>query len=81
MDNIVTPVKVDQLELLLRSTLYDQKDSLYLIAGFRTGFDLEYQGNLNRRDRSKNLPFREGVGSPRELWSKMTKEVQLGRYA
>ena len=42
--NIVTPVKVEQLEGLLHESHYDGKEIDFLVRGFKSGFDLNYQG-------------------------------------
>ena len=78
--DIVTPVKVNLLREYLGKTNYDQKETEYLVNGFAEGFSLEYEGPWDRHDTARNLPFNE-VGSHEELWSKMIKEVGLGRFA
>ena len=60
---------------------YCEKEIRFLVTGFREGFNLEYDGPWDRRDTSRNLPFRDGIGSPQELWDKVIKEVKLKRYA
>ena len=48
--------------------------------GFKNGFSLEYQGSIHGiRRTSQNLPFR--IGDEKILWSKVMKEVKLGRFA
>ena len=47
--------------------------------GFTRGFQLEYDGLMERQDTSINLPFH--VGDKMELWNKIMKEVGAGRYA
>ena len=79
MQNIVTPVKVKELERLLIDTGYDVNKRQYLIDGFTQGFDLEYGGSRERQDRSNNIPFT--IGNKFELWSKIMKEVKEGHYA
>ena len=52
----------------------------FLHSGFKNGFSLCYQGPLRKEKRfSPNLKLR--VGSHIELWNKVMKEVQAGRYA
>ena len=58
---------------------YQKDESQYLVDGFSFGFDLHYMGPTNRQDTSRNLPFH--VGNHEELWSKIMKEVKLGRFA
>ena len=65
---------------MLIESKYDKAETEYLVNGFRYGFDIEYEGPTERRDYSHNIPFRS-VGSSKELWSKLMKEVQLKRYA
>ena len=76
LDNIVTPVKVDRLEQLLKETHYDSHEIEFLVTGLRQGFDIGYEGPTNRKDTSKNIPFTKGVGSNQELWEKLIKEVE-----
>ena len=76
---IKTPIKVDALENLLIETGYDKVKRKRLVQGFREGFDIGYRGPMNRCDTAKNLPFK--VGSRVDLWNKVMKEVQEGRYA
>ena len=47
--------------------------------GFTRGFQLEYDGLMERQDTSINLPFH--VGDKMELWNKIMKEVGAGCYA
>ena len=79
LSDIVTPVKVDELERLLKETKYDTSETEYLIQGFRNGFSLEYCRPRERKSQSKNIPFRR-IGDKFELWQKIMKEVKLGRY-
>ena len=80
MDNIKTPINVQQLEQILTEHGYDLKKKQYLINGFRHGFKLEYKGKLKGVKRiAPNLKLR--IGNKVELWNKVMKEVDLGRYA
>ena len=76
---MVTPVKADNLEQLLKATNYDKKETRFLVNGFRYGFPLCYKGPRKRQDRSKNIPFT--VGNKEEMWEKMMKETESGRFA
>ena len=78
--NIITPVKVDLLEKMLIESKYDAEETKFLVKGFREGFDICYEGPEQRKDYSDNIPFRS-VGSSKELWQKLMKEVNLRRYA
>ena len=64
----------------MKESKYDEAETRYLVDGFKNGFDIEYNGPEERWDYSKNIPFKS-VGSNRELWDKLMKEVQLKRYA
>ena len=79
LDDIVMPIKPDVLTKLLEETNYCLVKTKFLKDGFSNGFDLQYHGPVNRRNRSKNLPFR--VGNPQDMWDKIMKEVRLHRYA
>ena len=51
----------------------------YLVKGFRKGFFLCYEGPLTDVKReAPNLKLR--VGSKMELWNKVMKEMEAGRY-
>ena len=80
MDSIVTPVKVDVLETLLKSEGYDVKETKFLVDGFQNGFSLGYMGSTAVTMRSPNLP----LGSIEKhiiLWNKIMKEVKEKCYA
>ena len=80
LTDIVTPVKAEKLRSLLLETGYDQGKIEFLYKGFKEGFCLHYAGPLESGQRTApNLKLR--IGSPVELWNKVMKEVQLGRYA
>ena len=79
LENVQTPIDVDELEHLLRLSMYDPAKTSSLVRGFRDGFDLNYQGPTQRKNRFKNIPFT--VGNKVEMWNKIMKEVSLGRYA
>ena len=44
LKDIVTPVKVQECEKLLRESGYDVAKTQYLMNGFKKGFTLGYQG-------------------------------------
>ena len=80
LDRILTPVKHEQLEKLLTLSGYDTNKMKFLTQGFKYGFKLQYEGNLEKARRfAPNLKLR--VGSPTELWNKVMNEVELGRFA
>ena len=78
IENIVTPVKLDKLKELLQRSAYDKEKTKFLLDGFANSFDLEYEGPTERRNLSRNLPFT--VEDKFQLWTKVMKEVKLGRY-
>ena len=79
LHTITTPVKVSQLEQLLRQSNYPEKETKYLVEGFTCGFDFHYEGSNDRRDTSRNLPLT--CGTQADVWQKMMKEVKLHRFA
>ena len=79
LEDIVTPINVDLLEKLLIESKYDEKETDFLVKGFREGFDIGYEGPTNRKDYSVNIPFKS-VGSSKELWDKLMAEVRQKRY-
>ena len=79
LNDIVTPVKVDQYEQLLKETYYDMDKTEKLITGFRNGFSIQYDGPKKVKKNSPNLPLT--VGSEVEIWNKVIKEVKGKRYA
>ena len=68
------------MEELLNAAGYDQGKTEYLVNGFRNGFNIEYAGRMDRREFSDNLPLGD-LGDSTDLWNKVMKEVELGRYA
>ena len=79
IDNIVTPIKVEVFDQLLRKNNYDEEKRKILVDGFQHGFDIGYQGPTDRRDLSHNIPLT--VGDKFQLWEKMMKETKMGRFA
>ena len=79
MENLQTPVNVEVLDKLLEISNFDKNKRLFLTKGFREGFDLGYKGEENVKMTARNLKL--NIGSQEELWSKVLKEVELGRYA
>ena len=73
------PINVDELYEMLRISGYDKKKTTELVFGFKFGFKLNYQGPLQRRNYSKNIPFT--IGDKIEIWNKIMKEVAANRYA
>ena len=58
---------------------YNEKEIEFLRKGFTTGFDIGYEGPINRQSVSENIPLK--IGSKEELWNKLMKEVKLRRVA
>ena len=80
VDKITTPVKADILKKLLKESNYPDDKTEFLVKGFREGFLLGYEGpRVDIRREAKNLRLR--IGSQTELWNKVMKEMELGRYA
>ena len=77
--NIVTPVKVEIYESMLKNAGYDEQKTDFLVKGFKNGFSLGYQGPKKVAKKSANLKFT--VGSSTELWNKIMTEVKAKRYA
>ena len=79
LEDIVTPVNVQEYKSLLQQSGYNKEKTRYLVNGFTKGFSLEYQGPKKVTKTANNLPLR--VGSKTELWNKVMVEVKAGRYA
>ena len=79
LENVVTPINVQNFENWLHRSEYDPEETHFLVQGFKCGFSLEYMGPRERKNLSNNLPFK--VGDKHDMWSKIMKEVSLGRYA
>ena len=79
LNDIVTPVKVDVSENLLKEANYDANEIEFVINGFKEGFPIGYEGREERKSQAPNLRLR--CGSKTQLWNKVMKEVKLGRYA
>ena len=80
LEAIVTRVRPQRLEQLLKDSGYDRGKTKYLVDGFTNGFKFHYKGPLENGQRfAPNLKLR--IGSKTELWNKVMKEVELGRYA
>ena len=79
LTSVVTPIKVDKFEEMLKDSNYPQQKIKFLISGFRQGFEIGYEGDRNIQLTSQNL--RLHVGNQTELWNKVMKEVSLKRFA
>ena len=82
MDSIVTPVKIEVYEMYLHDSGYSSKfpeKAKLLIDGFKHSFDLGYEGDEHVKRSAQNLKIR--IGTEKDLWNKVMKEVKLKRYA
>ena len=78
--DIVTPVNANILGDLLKEGGYDSVKTKFLVEGFKNGFSLEFKGK--RHDIQREAPnIKIRIGSKKEMWNKIMKEVKLGRYA
>ena len=78
--NLITPVKIDKLEELLKETKYDEGKTREIVTGFKYGFPLGYKGR--RKDIQKGAPnLKLRIGDEVDLWNKVMKEVKLKIYA
>ena len=72
---MVTPVKVNRLDRLLKEMKYDEEERKFLIEGFTNGFELGYRGDMKAKMTAPNLR----LYSPHEklvLWNKVMNEVK-----
>ena len=73
------PVKVDALAEWLWKSDYNATEMKFLIKGFSSGFDLEYEESTDRNDTARNIPFT--IGNKKVMWNKIMKVVSMKRYA
>ena len=79
LSSIITPVKVNIYESLLKQAGLDEDKLQYLVKGFTNGFSLGYQGPRKVCKKSPYLKLH--AGSQVELWNKIMTEVKAKRYA
>ena len=79
LSTVVTPVNVKAYETLLKEVEYDDEETSFLVESFKHGFPLHYEGDRNVQLKAPNLKI--SVGTEKDLWNKVMKEVKLGRYA
>ena len=79
LENIITPVNADAFEKLLIESGFDPGRIDKLITGFKEGFNLQYAGDRKLKRFAPNLKL--NIGSQVDLWNKVMKEVEKGRYA
>ena len=80
LENIITPVDVDQYESLLLKSRYNLSETSFLVESFKNGFSLGYCGQEDVKIKSPNLK----ITGPQDLdiiWNKVMKEVEHKRYA
>ena len=78
-NTLITPVKAAVLEKLLVETNYNKKETQFLVNGFKSGFDIGYEGKKESIRRfAPNLKL--AVGSKVDLWNKVMKEVEKKRF-
>ena len=77
IETLPTPVKVDNLELMLST--YDPILRNGLVSGFRNGFDIGFRGQVNSDSKVNNLRSTNGLYSV--VTEALEKEVQAGRIA
>ena len=79
LKNVVTPVRVDELESLLQLSGYPHSELDFIVNGFQNGFDIGYEGPQVQQSSARNLPFT--VGDKLDLWNKLMHEVEAKRVA
>lgn len=79
INNIVTPIKVEVYEEMLRKSGFPEDKAEFLIRGFKHGFDIGYRGPRNVTIQSRNMRCR--VGTKTDLWNMVMAEVKEARYA
>ena len=73
------PINVKRLKFLLHQSGYPKHKIGRIIKGFTIGFDIGYNGPMDRVHEAHNIPLR--IGSQVEMWNKIMKEVMKSRYA
>ena len=79
LTDIVTPLRVEVLQKLLKDSDYDPHETKFLVDGFTQGFDIGYRRPSERQSLSENIPLT--VGTKEDLWGKIMKEIKAGRVA
>ena len=79
LSTVVTPVNIEAYENILKQANYDSNETEFLVNSFKFGFPLNYKGNTKVRQRAPNLKL--NLGTEKDLWNKVMKEVKLKRYA
>ena len=72
-------MKNDVFADMLKQSGYDKSESEFIINGFTHGFPIHYNGPVNHRDTSNNLPLK--CGTAFDLWEKVMKEVSQKHFA
>ena len=71
------PINAELLKQELIDINYDKTKTEILFKGFKEGFDIGYTGPLNRRNTSRNIPFK--VGNPVDMWEKNHERSSSGQ--
>ena len=79
INDIVMPINVEKLRFYLWKSKFNWEKTKVLLKGFTYGFDIGYRGPMERTDKSENIPI--SVGSKKEMWEKLMKEVKVNHYA
>ena len=79
LENIVTPIDVGKYYKLLKNSGFDKQKSRFLCKGFKNGFYIGYEGDLDVAITAPNLPLT--LGTKVDLWNKVMVEVEAKRYA
>ena len=79
LQTLVTPVKVEVLNDLLKQAQYPDDKRQFIVQGFSNGFDLGYKDPLKHANTAENIPL--WIGNSTILWNKIMKEVKAGRFA
>ena len=81
LTDIVILIKVDHFEELMKEANYPKEKIQFLVSGFKSGFDIGYEGPTIRRDISNHIPIDPILGDKVTLWNKIMKEVELKHFA
>ena len=79
LETVVSPIDYSKLDELLQLSGYNQSKTSFIVDGLKNGFSIGYEGDQNIKMTSPDLALT--VGTEVDLWNKIMKEVQAGRYA
>ena len=69
--NVVSQINGPLFVQKLHQTVYDMDEIAFLECGLTEGFDIGYEGLMERRSETDNIPLK--VGSHVEMWNKLMK--------